>query len=349
MRGLLLLRRTALTCYTPHDHWVGASAMRQRDFITLLSSAAAWPRECTFGGLTPLVLATVMGLTLGGCSQPSDTPPSAQQPTAADRARKDADDKAWAEAEKTETVAAFTSYLQNFPSGAHTAEASRHIVALMEQAKKDADDKAWADAEKIGSAAAFNVYIQNFGSGAHVAEGRRRIAALDEQARKEADEMAWTEAVRIGTAAAFNAYVQNFGSGAHVAEARQRIAALDEQARKEAEEKAWTEAVRTGTAAAFNGYLENFGSGAHAAEARQRVAALETRGREEVERRVHPRKALRAKRANKKSRHQSASRLCDYPGNGCLENVLIPSSRVRRESLFERSFVPYVRVPWRPY
>jgi hypothetical protein len=134
-----------------------------------------------------------------------------------------------------------------------------------------------------------------------------------------------------------------------VAEARERIAALDEQTRKEAEEKAWTEAVRTGTAAAFNGYLQSFGSGAHAAEARQRVAALETRGREEGERRVHPRKALRAKRANKKSRHQSASRLCDYPGDGCLENVLIPSSRVRRESLFERSFVPYLRVPWRPY
>ena len=332
----------------------GAGAMRQRDFITLfgsitlLGSAAAWPRERTFGGLTSVVLATVVGLMLSGCTQPSDTPPSAQQPTAADRARKDADDKAWAEAEKTDTVAAFTSYLQNFPSGAHAAEAGGRIVALTEQARKDADDKAWADAEKIATAAAFNVYLQNFGSGAHVAEARQRIAALDEQARKEADEKAWTEAVRSGTAAAFNGYLQNFGSGAHVAEARQRIAALDEQTRKEAEEKAWTEAVRTGTAAAFNGYLQNFGSGAHAAEARQRVAALETRGREEVERRVHPRKALRANRASKKTRYRSASRLCDYPGSDCLENVLIPSSRVRRESLFDRGLVPYFRLPWRP-
>jgi hypothetical protein len=208
---------------------------------------------------------------------------------------------------------------------------------------------AWTEAVRSGTAAAFNEYVQNFGSGAHVAEARQRIAALDEQARKQADEKAWTEAVRSGTAAAFNGYLQNFGSGAHVAEARERIAALDEQTRKEAEEKAWMEAVRTGTAAAFNGYLQSFGSGAHAAEARQRVAALETRGREEVERRVHPRKALRAKRANKRSRHQPASRLCDYPGSDCLENVLIPSSRVRRESLFERSFVPYVRLPWRPY
>jgi hypothetical protein len=173
--------------------------------------------------------AVVLGLTLGACSQPSDTTQSAQQPTTADRAHKDADEKAWAEAKKTDTVAAFTSYLQNFGSGTHTAEASRRIVALIDQARKDADDKAWTDAEKVGTAAAFNTYLQSFGSGAHVAEARQRIAALDEQTRKEADEKAWADAVRTGTAAAFNTYLQSFGSGAHAAEARQRIAALEVQ------------------------------------------------------------------------------------------------------------------------
>jgi molybdopterin synthase catalytic subunit len=147
--------------------------------------------------------------------------------------RKEADDKAWADAVRAGTPAAITAYAQNFSSGAHVAEARQRLAALDEQARKDADDKAWADAEKAGTAAAFNGYIQKFGSGAHVAEARQRIAALDEQANKEADEKAWADAEKAGTAAAFTGYVQKFGSGAHVAEARKRAAALETQGRKE--------------------------------------------------------------------------------------------------------------------
>src|SRR6266566_1668655 len=170
---------------------------------------------------------------LSACSQPADTPPPAQQQAADEQARREADEKAWADAEKTGTVAAYTGYLQNFGSGAHVSEASQRIVALNEQARKAADEKAWADADKAGTAAAFTGYVQKFGSGAHVAEARQRLAALDEQARKEADEKAWADAEKAGTAAAFTGYVQKFGSGAHVAEARQRAAALETQGRRE--------------------------------------------------------------------------------------------------------------------
>src|SRR5215467_8284035 len=35
---------TAMTCYSPMIHpWVGVSAMKRREFITLLDSALAWP------------------------------------------------------------------------------------------------------------------------------------------------------------------------------------------------------------------------------------------------------------------------------------------------------------------
>src|SRR5262249_24445205 len=147
--------------------------------------------------------------------------------------RKEADEKAWADAVRIGTAAAFTSYTQNFSSGAHVAEARQRLAALDEQAREDADEKAWADAQRTGTTAAFNDYVQKFPSGAHGAEARQRIAALEEQARKEEDEKAWAEAQRSGTAAAFSNYVQKFGSGAHVAEARQRAAALDAQGRKQ--------------------------------------------------------------------------------------------------------------------
>jgi hypothetical protein len=282
------------------------------------------PREPTSARRTPVVLALVAGLTLlGACSQPSDTQQSAQQPAAADRqARKDADEKAWAEAEKTGTVAAFTTYLQNFGSGAHVAEASRRIVALIEQARKEADDKAWADAEKIGTAAAFTAYIQNFSDGAHVAEARQRVL---ETTRKEADEKAWTEAQRVGTATAFNAYLQNFSSGAHAAEARQRVL---EATRKEADEKAWTEAQRVGTATAFNSYLQSFSSGAHAAEARRRAAALDAQGPRDVERGARPRKDSQTNRTIEKTRHRPALCFCECPGDSSFESAVIQDSRI---------------------
>src|SRR6516165_4886854 len=228
------------------------------------------------------IVAIIAGAALASsCSQPSDSQQTAtQQEAAADeQARKEADEKAWTDAEKTGTVAAYTAYLQNFGSGAHVSEASQRIVALNETARKAAAEKAWADAEKAGTAAAYTAYIQSFGGGAHVAEARQRVGELN---RKEADDKAWADAVRAGTAAALTAYTQNFSSGTHVAEARQRLATLDEQARKDADDKTWADAEKAGTAAAFNGYIQKFGSGAHVAEARQRAAALETQGHKEV-------------------------------------------------------------------
>jgi hypothetical protein len=247
------------------------------------------PRKLLFSGriaFPNLAVGVVAGaLLVSACSQPSDTPqaPAQQQAAADEQTRKEADEKAWADAAQANTAAAMTAYVQNFSTGAHVAEARQRLAALEEQARKEADDKAWAEASRTGTAAAVNGYIQKFGAGAHVAEARQRLAVLAEQARKEADEKAWAEASRTGSAAAINGYLENFGSGAHVAEARQRLAALDEQARKEADEKAWAEASRTDSAPAISAYLQNFGSGAHVAEARQRATVLEAQARKEAD------------------------------------------------------------------
>src|SRR6266446_2126212 len=226
--------------------WVGCYSYLRRTLQAGGWAAATEKRRTAMNGYPPrkpksarrvafskwaFVGAIAGAALISACSQPSDSQQTAEQHQPADeQARKDADEKAWADAEKTNTAAAYTAYLQNFGAGAHVSEASQRIVALNEAARKAADEKAWADAEKAGTAAAYTAYIQNFGGGAHVAEARQLVTELS---RKEADEKAWADAVKAGTATAFNGYIQKFGSGAHVAEARQRAAALETQARKQ--------------------------------------------------------------------------------------------------------------------
>ena len=98
--------------------------------------------------------------------------------------RKEADEKAWAEAVRSGTTASFNSYLQSFSTGAHVPEARERLAALETQARKEADDKAWADALQTGSVGAFKAYLQNFATGSHAADARARITKLDQQARQ---------------------------------------------------------------------------------------------------------------------------------------------------------------------
>src|SRR5262249_15506846 len=170
-----------------HIDWRPASALKEQRPCVYTRKRPAMTddlrRQPSAGRIALLklaVVAVIAGAALvAACSEPSDSQqPGAQQQqqqAAGEQARKEADEKAWADAEKTGTVAAYTAYLQNFGAGAHVSEASQRIVALNEQARKAADEKAWADAEKAGTAAAYTAYIQNFGGGAHAAQARQRV------------------------------------------------------------------------------------------------------------------------------------------------------------------------------
>ena len=75
---------------------------------------------------------------ISACSQPSDSQQTAEQQQPADeQARKEADDKAWADAQKAGTAAAFTGYVQKFGSGAHVAEARQRLAALETQGRRE--------------------------------------------------------------------------------------------------------------------------------------------------------------------------------------------------------------------
>jgi len=94
--------------------------------------SGSWRQQLRHARRVPFPKLAIVAFIIAGaaltsaCSQPSDTQQAQQQQQAGDeQARKDADDKAWADAEKTGTVAAYTAYLQNFGSGTHVSEASQ--------------------------------------------------------------------------------------------------------------------------------------------------------------------------------------------------------------------------------
>src|SRR5262245_52167126 len=99
------------------------------------------PRKPHWIGRVVVSSLTVLGVVAGAglisaCSQQSDNQtaqqqqPPQQQAAADDQARKDADEKAWAEAVRTDTVAGFNAYLEKFSAGAHVADALQRIATL---------------------------------------------------------------------------------------------------------------------------------------------------------------------------------------------------------------------------
>src|SRR5260370_33726837 len=101
---------------------------------------------------------------ISACSQPSDSQQTAEQHQPADeQARKDADEKAWADAEKTNTAAAYTGYLQKFGAGAHVSEASQRIAALNAPARTAAAEKARPEAGKAATAGTVSAMIGTSG------------------------------------------------------------------------------------------------------------------------------------------------------------------------------------------
>jgi len=54
-----------------------------------------------------------------------------------EQARKEADEKAWADALRAGTAGAFTGYVQKFGSGAHVAEARKRAAALETQGRRE--------------------------------------------------------------------------------------------------------------------------------------------------------------------------------------------------------------------
>ncbi len=128
-----------------------------------------------------------------------DRQAAADREAAAEKAQEaaKADDDAFSIALAANNAQAFTTYLQQYPSGRHVSEARDKITALnavaAEAAKAEEeetarrDDAAFKLAADSGTKEAFQTYLISFPAGKHADEAKATIAAIDKNAAFEED------------------------------------------------------------------------------------------------------------------------------------------------------------------
>jgi hypothetical protein len=118
----------------------------------------------------------------------------------------------WNEANASNTVAAYQSFLQKHPNTPQSVEARDRIRAMQ-------DEQAWAQAQQVNTTQAFQNYIQQEPSGIHVAEAKDRIAANERS-------NAWTAAASTDTPEALQAFLQKYPQGPEADQAKAKLAQL---------------------------------------------------------------------------------------------------------------------------
>lgn len=93
--------------------------------------------------------------------------------------RAENDKKSWNEAIKTNTIASFNAYLNEWPNGDYAAAAKKNISALQ------ADNSGWQKARGTHSKASYQQYLKDFPQGQFASTARLEISKFEE-AEKEA-------------------------------------------------------------------------------------------------------------------------------------------------------------------
>lgn len=105
--------------------------------------------------------------------------------------RAEKDKKAWDTAAKTNTIAAFQAYLNEWPNGDYSNSARKNISQL------EADNKGWQTARGSHTKAAYQTYLKNFPQGQFASTARTEISKFEaaEEAARIAKEKAEQEAI----------------------------------------------------------------------------------------------------------------------------------------------------------
>jgi hypothetical protein len=129
--------------------------------------------------------------TLAGCSSPNS---------------------AWNKASAQNTVAAYRSFIQHYPSDPRVRQARNRIDALK-------DRQAWSAAESAGTVQAYQQYLQQYPDGAHAADAQSAVTKLEQVA-------AWQRAESAGTVAAYQSFLDEYPGAPQAGQAQAKIDTL---------------------------------------------------------------------------------------------------------------------------
>ena len=223
--------------------------------------------------------------------------------------KKEDEDRLWAEALKSNSIAAYNAFLARFPTGIHAATA-RHLLKELEEEghweaaqasnnihrwldfldkypqsryRKEAGEKIksledlqdWETARQGGKISDFLKYKYSHPEGRYVKEADQRIAELRE-AHEEAD--AWRKAQNEHTQRSYQRYLDDYPNGPNASKASAEREALREKENandaQRKEDEAWSAAKRKDEIPAYEHYLQAYPNGSYRREAEERVAAL---------------------------------------------------------------------------
>ena len=118
----------------------------------------------------------------------------------------------WSQASTINTIAAYQTFLSEYPNDPHAVEALSRIAKL-------GDDQAWSAAQVASSEQGYQQYLTAEPNGAHASAARDEIAARDRVA-------AWRAAQANATPQSLQEFLQKYPSGPEADQARDKLKAL---------------------------------------------------------------------------------------------------------------------------
>lgn len=142
-------------------------------------------KKTSLGFYATCVLAAA---TLAGCSSPN---------------------AAWNKASSQNTVAAYRSFIQHYPSDPRVQQARNRVDALK-------DRQAWSAAKSAGTVQAYQQYLRQYPDGSHAADAQSAVTRLKQGS-------AWQSAQSADTVAAYQSFLKKYPDAPQASQAQAKI------------------------------------------------------------------------------------------------------------------------------